>query len=74
MRSPAPVDRTRDAQGGAALTKDRTTFVIAHRLSTVRNADLILVLKDGELVEQGRYGELAKLRRPAVSARRHAAT
>jgi ATP-binding cassette subfamily B protein len=41
-----------------ALTKDRTTFVIAHRLSTVRNADLILVLKDGELVEQGRYSEL----------------
>ena len=40
------------------LTKNRTTFVIAHRLSTVRNADLILVLKDGELVEQGRYAEL----------------
>ena len=40
------------------LTKDRTTFVIAHRLSTVRNADLILVLRDGELVEQGRYSEL----------------
>ncbi len=44
-----------------ALTKDRTTFVIAHRLSTVRNADTILVLKDGELVEQGRYDELVKL-------------
>ncbi|MDC8014775.1 glucan ABC transporter ATP-binding protein/ permease [Tahibacter soli] len=41
-----------------ALTKNRTTFVIAHRLTTVRNADLILVLKDGELVEQGRYAEL----------------
>jgi ATP-binding cassette subfamily B protein len=41
-----------------ALTHNRTTFVIAHRLSTVRNADLILVLKDGELVEQGRYAEL----------------
>jgi glucan exporter ATP-binding protein len=40
------------------LTKDRTTFVIAHRLSTVRNADMILVLKDGELVEKGRYDEL----------------
>lgn len=43
------------------LTKDRTTFVIAHRLSTVRNADIILVLKDGELVEQGRYNELVAM-------------
>jgi len=43
-----------------ALTKDRTTFVIAHRLSTVRSADMILVLKDGELVEQGRYAELVR--------------
>ena len=43
------------------LTRDRTTFVIAHRLTTVRNADIILVLKDGELVEQGRYDELVAL-------------
>jgi len=43
------------------LTQDRTTFVIAHRLSTVRNADVILVLKDGEIVEQGRYDELVRL-------------
>ena len=43
------------------LTRNRTTFVIAHRLTTVRNADVILVLKDGELVEQGRYDELVKL-------------
>ena len=35
--------------------------MIAHRLSTVRNADTILVLKDGELVEQGRYDELVRL-------------
>ena len=41
-----------------ALTAKRTTFVIAHRLTTVRNADLILVLKDGRLVEEGRYDEL----------------
>ena len=40
------------------LTKDRTTFVIAHRLTTVRNADTILVLKEGELVERGRYDDL----------------
>jgi ATP-binding cassette subfamily B protein len=44
-----------------AVMKDRTTFVIAHRLTTVRNADLILVLKNGELVEQGRYDELVRL-------------
>jgi len=44
-----------------ALTKDRTTFVIAHRLSTVRNADVILVLKNGQLVEQGKYDELVRL-------------
>ena len=43
------------------LTQNRTTFVIAHRLSTVRNADIILVLKDGELVEQGRYDELVAM-------------
>jgi ATP-binding cassette subfamily B protein len=43
------------------LVKGRTTFVIAHRLSTVRSADMILVLKDGRLIEQGRYEELVKL-------------
>jgi ATP-binding cassette subfamily B protein len=40
------------------LTRGRTTFVIAHRLTTVREADQILVLKDGRLVEQGRFDEL----------------
>lgn len=44
-----------------ALLKGRTTFVIAHRLSTVRAADLILVLKHGRLIEQGRYEELIRL-------------
>ena len=41
-----------------AVMKDRTTFVIAHRLSTVREADTILVLKDGEIVEEGNHREL----------------
>jgi len=42
------------------LARGRTTFVIAHRLTTVRSADQILVLKDGCLVEQGRYEELVR--------------
>ncbi|MGC9528044.1 MAG: ABC transporter transmembrane domain-containing protein [Limnospira sp.] len=40
------------------LSRDRTTFIIAHRLSTVRNADLILVLDRGVLVERGNHDEL----------------
>jgi subfamily B ATP-binding cassette protein MsbA len=40
------------------LMKDRTTLVIAHRLSTVRNLDRIYVLKDGRVVESGRHDEL----------------
>ena len=40
------------------VMKGRTTFVIAHRLSTVREADLIVVLKDGEIAEQGTHYEL----------------
>ena len=38
--------------------KDRTSFVIAHRLSTVRNADKIIVIEDGEIIEQGSHDEL----------------
>lgn len=41
-----------------ALMKGRTCFVIAHRLSTIRNADTILVLKDGDVIEQGNHDAL----------------
>ena len=43
-----------------AATKGRTTFVIAHRLATVRNADRILVFDNGEIVESGSFDELVK--------------
>ncbi|HET9501736.1 MAG TPA: ABC transporter ATP-binding protein [Marmoricola sp.] len=45
-------------QAMAALRSDRTSFVIAHRLSTVRDADLILVMEDGAIVEQGTHDTL----------------
>ncbi|HET7593844.1 MAG TPA: ABC transporter ATP-binding protein [Stellaceae bacterium] len=47
-------------EGIARLTEGRTTFIIAHRLSTVRSADLILVLRDGVIAEQGGFAELLR--------------
>ncbi len=44
------------------LMKDRTTFVIAHRLSTVRNANAIMVLEKGEIIERGTHDELLELK------------
>ena len=44
------------------LIKGRTSFVIAHRLSTVTDADVILVVSDGRLVEKGTHEELLKKR------------
>ena len=44
--------------GMERLMKNRTTFVIAHRLSTVRNADCIMVLEQGEIIERGTHEEL----------------
>lgn len=43
------------------LTKGRTSFVIAHRLKTIQNADMILVVKDGEIIERGSHETLLKL-------------
>ncbi|MBI4515280.1 MAG: ABC transporter ATP-binding protein [Deltaproteobacteria bacterium] len=49
-------------EGLEALMAGRTTFVIAHRLSTVRRADMILVLSDGEIIERGGFNELVARR------------
>ena len=43
-----------------SLMEGRTSFVVAHRLSTIYNADVILVLKDGHIIEKGNHGELMK--------------
>ncbi|HBZ01968.1 MAG TPA: ABC transporter ATP-binding protein, partial [candidate division Zixibacteria bacterium] len=43
------------------ILKGRTSIMISHRISTVKNADLILVMTDGQIVERGKHGELLKL-------------
>ena len=42
----------------ASLMKGKTSFIVAHRLSTIKNADVILVMKDGNIIEQGNHDEL----------------
>ena len=61
----ASVDTITEAKIQAALdsvTQGRTSLMIAHRLSTVRNADLILVVRNGKIVEQGTHKELIRMR------------
>ena len=40
------------------MMKGRTSFIVAHRLSTIKEADVILVMKDGDIIEQGSHDEL----------------
>ncbi|HAS38790.1 MAG TPA: ABC transporter ATP-binding protein, partial [Ruminococcaceae bacterium] len=61
----ASVDTMTEAKIQAAMdtvTQGRTSIMIAHRLSTVRNADIILVVKDGVIVERGTHSELINSR------------
>lgn len=46
----------------AKIMEGRTSFVVAHRLSTIKESDVILVMKDGNIIEQGSHGELLKMR------------
>jgi ATP-binding cassette, subfamily B, bacterial len=54
-------------EGLEHLMAGRTTFIIAHRLSTVRKADLIVVVREGEIVEQGNFFELIRAQGPFAS-------
>ena len=60
------VDSRTEIQIQTAMTelmRDKTCFIIAHRLSTIQNADTILVVKDGAIIEQGNHNELIEKQR-----------
>ena len=44
----------------AKMMQGRTSFIVAHRLSTIQSADVILVMNNGQVIEQGRHGELLR--------------
>ncbi len=54
-------------QGLKYLMQGRTTFVIAHRLSTIRQADQILVVESGKILERGKHSDLLALFRAAIT-------
>jgi len=62
-----PETEDRIMEGLQRLMEDRTAFIIAHRLSTVRQADIIVVLQEGEIVEQGTFAELIRGQGPFAS-------
>ena len=64
------VSEARVQQSLERLLEGRTSFVVAHRLSTIRRADRILVIDDGQIIEQGTHAEL--LRDGRVYPRLHA--
>ena len=45
-------------QAFSTMMQGRTSFIVAHRLSTIKNADVILVMKNGKIIEQGNHAEL----------------
>ena len=57
-----PIDKKLIEKGMDAIMEGRTVFVIAHRLSTVRNSKAIMVLEKGEIIERGSHEELLEQR------------